>query len=83
MFNKKNDPKTVSEAKVFRVAAFWKGVVNDEIDSILSDNTWNLVDLPPSSHQLVVNGYLGKGIIQADPFKPLPYVWIEGDEGTG
>ena len=29
--------------------AFWKEVMNDEIDSILSNNTWVLVDLPTGS----------------------------------
>jgi hypothetical protein len=30
-------------------ASFWKEVVNDEMDSILSNNTWVLIDLPPGS----------------------------------
>ena len=27
---------------------FWKKAVNDEIDSLISNNTWKLVDIPPS-----------------------------------
>ena len=30
-------------------SAFWKEAVNDEIDSILSNSTWVLVDLPTGS----------------------------------
>jgi hypothetical protein len=32
-----------------RDVAFWKEAVNDEMDSILSNNTWVLVDLPSGS----------------------------------
>ncbi|PKI71448.1 hypothetical protein CRG98_008121 [Punica granatum] len=32
-----------------RDAAFWKDVINDEMDSILFNNTWVLVDLPQGS----------------------------------
>uniref|UniRef100_A0A2N9H138 Reverse transcriptase Ty1/copia-type domain-containing protein n=1 Tax=Fagus sylvatica TaxID=28930 RepID=A0A2N9H138_FAGSY len=32
-----------------RDVAFWKEAINDEMDSILSNNTWILVDLPPGS----------------------------------
>ena len=33
--------------------AFWKEGINDEMDSILSNNTWILVDLPPGSKFIV------------------------------
>nr|CAN83010.1 hypothetical protein VITISV_010102 [Vitis vinifera] len=32
-----------------RDAAFWKEAINDEMDSIMSNQTWELVDLPPGS----------------------------------
>ena len=35
-----------------RDAAFWREVVNDEMDSILSKNTWVLMDLPPDSNTI-------------------------------
>lgn len=44
-----DDPKTFSKAVASRDSAFWKEIVNDEIDSLLSNNTWVLVDLPPRS----------------------------------
>ena len=44
-----DDPKTYREAMQSRDSAFWKEAINDEMDSILSNNTWELVDLPPGS----------------------------------
>ena len=32
-----------------RDAAFWKEAINDEMDSIMSNHTWKLVDLPSGS----------------------------------
>jgi hypothetical protein len=46
------DPSTYSEAMASRDAAFWREAVNDEMDSILSNNTWVLVDLPPGSNTI-------------------------------
>ena len=42
------DPKTYSNAMTSRDSIFWKEVVNDEMDSLLSNGTWVFVDLPPS-----------------------------------
>ena len=41
-------PKTYSNAMTSRDSSFWKEVVNDEMDSLMSNGTWVLVDLPPS-----------------------------------
>ncbi|KAK4397659.1 Retrovirus-related Pol polyprotein from transposon RE1 [Sesamum angolense] len=43
------DPKTFTEAMTSRDVAFWKEAVNNEIDSLLENNTWVLTDLPPGS----------------------------------
>ncbi|RVW28531.1 Retrovirus-related Pol polyprotein from transposon TNT 1-94 [Vitis vinifera] len=43
------DPKTYKEAMASRDVAFWKETINDEMDSIMSNQTWELVDLPPGS----------------------------------
>ncbi|OMO65433.1 Reverse transcriptase, RNA-dependent DNA polymerase [Corchorus capsularis] len=43
------DPKTLKEALASRDAAFWQEAVNDEMDSIMANGTWVLVDLPPGS----------------------------------
>ena len=49
VLNIEDDPKTYKEAITSRVSAFWKEAINDEMDSILSNNTWVLVDLPQGS----------------------------------
>ena len=49
VFNTEDDPKTFEEATAFRDSAFWKEIVNNEMDSILYNNTLVLVDLPISS----------------------------------
>ena len=49
LLNIAKDPKTFKEAMASRDVAFWKEVINDEMDSILSNNSWILVDLPPRS----------------------------------
>ncbi|KAL0303193.1 UNVERIFIED_CONTAM: Retrovirus-related Pol polyprotein from transposon TNT 1-94 [Sesamum radiatum] len=43
------DPKTFIETMTSRDVAFWKEAVNDEMDSLLANNTWVLTDLPPGS----------------------------------
>uniref|UniRef100_A0A2N9J2D4 Uncharacterized protein n=1 Tax=Fagus sylvatica TaxID=28930 RepID=A0A2N9J2D4_FAGSY len=50
--NVEEDPNTYSEAMASRDAAFWREAINDEMDSILSNNTWVLVDLPPGSNTI-------------------------------
>ncbi|GJZ58848.1 hypothetical protein Tco_0614664 [Tanacetum coccineum] len=40
-FNVKDDPNTFDEAIKSRDVAFWKEAINDEIDSIMGNNTWN------------------------------------------
>uniref|UniRef100_A0A2N9I1Q4 Uncharacterized protein n=1 Tax=Fagus sylvatica TaxID=28930 RepID=A0A2N9I1Q4_FAGSY len=50
--NVEKDPNTYSEVMASRDAAFWREAVNDEMDSILSNNTWVLVDLPPGSNTI-------------------------------
>ena len=44
-----DDPKSYGEAMASKDSAFWKEAINDEMDSILSNSTWVLVDLPPGS----------------------------------
>ncbi|KAH9767601.1 hypothetical protein KPL71_011332 [Citrus sinensis] len=47
LLNIEKDPKTFSEAMSSRDASFFREAVNDEMDSIMSNQTWVLVDLPP------------------------------------
>ncbi|GJT31101.1 zinc finger, CCHC-type containing protein [Tanacetum coccineum] len=46
-FNVEDDPKIIDEAMKSQDVAFWKEAINDEIDSIMGNNTWVLADLPP------------------------------------
>ncbi|GJY00152.1 zinc finger, CCHC-type containing protein [Tanacetum coccineum] len=46
------DPKTFDEAMKSQDIAFWKEAVDDEIGSIMENNTWVLSDLPPGCKPL-------------------------------
>ncbi|GJS06781.1 zinc finger, CCHC-type containing protein [Tanacetum coccineum] len=48
----KEDPRTYDEAMQSRDAAFWKESIDDEIGSIMENNTWVLSDLPPGCKPL-------------------------------
>ncbi|KAK4400878.1 Copia protein [Sesamum angolense] len=43
------DPKTSTESMTSRDVVVWKEAVNDEMNSLLANNTWVLTDLPPGS----------------------------------
>ncbi|GJV84096.1 zinc finger, CCHC-type containing protein [Tanacetum coccineum] len=45
-FNVEDDPKTFDEAMKSQDVAFWKELINYEINSIMGNNTWLLADLP-------------------------------------
>ena len=40
-----NEPKTFKEAMLTLEAPFWKEAINNEIESIMHNHTWKLVDL--------------------------------------
>ncbi|GJW72735.1 hypothetical protein Tco_0132105 [Tanacetum coccineum] len=46
-FNVKDEPKTFDEAMKSQDVALWKEAINDEMDSIIGNNTLVLADLPP------------------------------------
>ncbi|GJV60994.1 zinc finger, CCHC-type containing protein [Tanacetum coccineum] len=48
----RRDPRTYNEAMKSQDAAFWKEVIDDEICSIMKNNTWVLSDLPPGCKPL-------------------------------
>ncbi|GKD41742.1 zinc finger, CCHC-type containing protein, partial [Tanacetum coccineum] len=52
-FNIEDNPNTFDEAIKSQDVALWKEAINDEIDSIMGNNTWVLVDLPTSCKPLV------------------------------
>ena len=49
LLNVEKDPKTFSESMSSRDASFWRKAVHDEMDSIMSNQTWILVDLSSGS----------------------------------
>ncbi|KAL0409329.1 UNVERIFIED_CONTAM: Retrovirus-related Pol polyprotein from transposon TNT 1-94 [Sesamum radiatum] len=51
-FNVEDDPKIFDEAIKSQDVAFWKEAINDEMDSIMGNNTWVLADLPPGCKPL-------------------------------
>ncbi|KAL0301466.1 UNVERIFIED_CONTAM: Retrovirus-related Pol polyprotein from transposon TNT 1-94 [Sesamum radiatum] len=51
-FNVEDDPKTFDEAMKSQDVVFWKEAINDEMDSIIGNNAWVLVDLPPGCKPL-------------------------------
>ena len=44
-----DEPQTYKEAMSSLEAPLWKEVINIEVDSILHNHTWELVDLPPGN----------------------------------
>ncbi|KAL0353566.1 UNVERIFIED_CONTAM: Retrovirus-related Pol polyprotein from transposon TNT 1-94 [Sesamum angustifolium] len=47
-----NEPRTINEALSSSEAPFWKEAINSEIESIMKNHTWELVDLPSGSKPL-------------------------------
>nr|GEX99302.1 hypothetical protein [Tanacetum cinerariifolium] len=52
IYNLDEDPQTYSEAMKSHDSLFWKESVNDEMDSVIGNNTWILVELPPGSKSI-------------------------------
>nr|GEW38928.1 hypothetical protein [Tanacetum cinerariifolium] len=51
-FNFEDDIKTFNEAMKSHDVSFYKKAINDEMDSIMGNNTWVLADLPPGCKPL-------------------------------
>ncbi|GJY79022.1 zinc finger, CCHC-type containing protein [Tanacetum coccineum] len=51
-FDVEDDPKTFDEAMKSQDVTFCKEAINDEMDSIMGNNTWVLADLPPGCKPL-------------------------------
>ena len=43
------EPQTYKEAMSTPEAPYWQEAVNDEINSIMQNHTWELVNLPPGN----------------------------------
>nr|GEV32420.1 zinc finger, CCHC-type [Tanacetum cinerariifolium] len=59
--NVEDDPKTFYKAMKSEDVAFWKEAINDEMDSIMGNNTWVLAALPP-------------GIDSFDTYAPVAHI---------
>nr|GEV08527.1 hypothetical protein [Tanacetum cinerariifolium] len=79
----RKDPRTYNEAMQSRGAAFWKEAIDDEIGSIMENNTWVQSDLPPGckpfgckwifKRKMKVDGSIDKfkGIDYFDTYAPV------------
>ena len=47
-----DEPQSFKEAMLSPEAPYWKEAINDEVESILHNHTWEVVDLPPGSKPL-------------------------------
>ena len=47
-----DEPQSLKEAMSSHEAPYWKEIINDEVESILQNHMWELVDLPPGSKPL-------------------------------
>ena len=48
LLNVEGDPLTYGDAMASHDSAFWKKATDDEMQSLIGNNTWVLVDLPPT-----------------------------------
>ena len=55
------EPRTYKEVVNSTKGLMWKEAINSEIESILHNHTWELVDLPPSCKPLSCGFSRGKG----------------------
>nr|GEV86020.1 zinc finger, CCHC-type [Tanacetum cinerariifolium] len=68
------DPRTYNEVMQSRDATFWKEAIDDEIRSVMENNTWVLSDLPPGYKPL---GFRQKeGIDYFDTYVPVARITI-------
>ena len=51
-----NDPETFSQALSCKESDLWYNAMKDELDSIKSNEVWDLVELPQGAKTLAVNG---------------------------
>ena len=52
-----SEPQTFKEAMSIPEAQIWKEGINSEIESILSNHTWELANLPPGSKPIGCSGF--------------------------
>nr|GEV53972.1 hypothetical protein [Tanacetum cinerariifolium] len=71
---RKEDHRTYDEAMQSQDATFWKEAIDDEIGSIMENNTWVIFDLPPGCKPLVFRQK--EGIDYFDTYAPIARITI-------
>ncbi|XP_073219592.1 uncharacterized protein [Cicer arietinum] len=56
-YNLESDTDTYEEAIKSQDSSFWKEAIQEEMDLIMGNKTWKLVDLHPRSKPIVLEGY--------------------------
>ncbi|GJW88929.1 integrase, catalytic region, zinc finger, CCHC-type containing protein [Tanacetum coccineum] len=69
-YNIEEAPRTYNEAMKSRDATFWKEAIDDEIGSIMENNTWVLSDLPPGCKPLDLEEITSKPISKKTVYPP-------------
>nr|GEW14553.1 zinc finger, CCHC-type [Tanacetum cinerariifolium] len=70
-FRDEDDPKTFDEAIKSQDVAFWKEKINDEMDSIMGNNTWVLADPPLGCRPFVCKWIFKRKIKVDETFEKL------------
>lgn len=74
-----NDPTSYQEVMKPPDAAFWKEDLNSEIEYILANHTWELIDLPSSTIPLVCKWISKKNLRTEGQLKSLKIDWWQKD----
>nr|GEW44882.1 zinc finger, CCHC-type [Tanacetum cinerariifolium] len=74
-YNIEEYPRTYDEVIQSRDAAFWKEAIDDEIGSIMENNTWVLYDLPPGCKPLDNKHKVCKLVKSLYGLKQAPKQW--------
>ena len=75
------DPRTYKEAVSSADSPLWKEAIKSEIDSIMQNHTWELVDLPPGCKPLTSKWIFKKKLKSdksIDKYKARPVIRKEG-----
>ncbi|XP_070662455.1 uncharacterized mitochondrial protein AtMg00810-like [Malus domestica] len=75
------DPKTLQEALTSLDADLWQEAINHEMDSLKSNKTWHLVDLPPGCKAIICKWVLKRKLNPAGTMEKFK-AWSESNMCT-